>query len=145
MKLFEKNGSGYIKTPFSSKVFYVAGSVIGLIAVSALVNNIVQYTTAVAGYVDQGYTYAEVTKQLIPNQLLPGLFEPIAVYGGIAFILFGIGIINRMVSKQSSSLQKVEDRNVAVVSPTVEKQMVPEEKLESFEELADQKSESKEV
>lgn len=36
---------------------------------------------------------------MLPGQLLPGLYEPIAVYGGIALVLLAAGMINQKLSK----------------------------------------------
>jgi len=78
---------------------YVAASLIGLIAIGLLVENIVIFNATVAQYVAQGYPSSQVLQQLIPSQLLPGVFESIAVYGGIAFILFGVGMTNQRFSR----------------------------------------------
>jgi hypothetical protein len=109
MNLKEKNASVKIKISASSIVLYVAAIVVALIAIAGLINNILLYNNTVTHYVAQGYPAKEVVKQLIPQQLLPGIFEPIAVYGGIAFVLFGAGIINQRVSKCVTLLTKVKD------------------------------------
>ncbi|HVJ48628.1 hypothetical protein [Desulfitobacterium sp.] len=105
MKLKRKESS---KHPISSIVLYIVAILVTLIAIAFLVNNVLLFKNSVAQYVAQGYPSAEVVKQLIPNQLLPGIFEPIAVYGGIAFILFATGIINQKVSKCLTVLAKPE-------------------------------------
>ncbi|HUW63637.1 MAG TPA: hypothetical protein VMW83_02895 [Spirochaetia bacterium] len=102
-KMFSKSESS-----MGTIVTYTVASIIGLIAIASLVNNIIIFKAAVAQYVAQGYPSAQVVQQLIPSQLLPGLFEPIAVYGGIAFILFGVGIISHKVSKCLNLLAKAE-------------------------------------
>lgn len=110
MKFKEKSTS---KKSMSTKVLYAAGSVVALIAVTSLINNIMTFKEAITQYVAQGYTYAEVSKQLIQVQLLPGVFESIAVYGGMAFVLFAAGIINEKVSKSLTMLSEAQiDRNV---------------------------------
>jgi hypothetical protein len=96
MNIFRKERS---KQPISSIVLYIVAILITLIIIVFLVNNIILFKDNVAQYVAQGYPYDEVVKHLIPNQLLPGILEPIAVYGGIAFLLFGTGIINQKISK----------------------------------------------
>ncbi|WP_190972258.1 hypothetical protein [Clostridium sp. HV4-5-A1G] len=83
----------------ASVVFYAVSLVIALIGIALLVNNILFFRSTVNNYVAQGYSYADVVKQLIPSQLLPGIFEPIAVYGGIAIVLLGVGIVNKKISK----------------------------------------------
>jgi hypothetical protein len=91
--------SGKSRLPRSSIVFFTVATGIFLIAIAALVNNIILFKDNVARYIEQGYPSAEVVKQLIPNQLLPGIFEPLAVYCGIAVILFSAGLINNKISK----------------------------------------------
>jgi hypothetical protein len=58
--------------------------------------------------VAQGYPKDEVVKQLKAIQLMPGICEPIALYGGIALILYGIGMINEKVSKCLAPTAKVQ-------------------------------------
>lgn len=91
-----------------SIILYVASLVVAVIAIALLVNNVRLYNENVAQYVAQGYPKAEVVKQLKAIQLIPGVFEPIAVYGGIAFVLFGIGMINEKVSKYLATTAKVK-------------------------------------
>lgn len=86
------------KTCTGSKVLYVAAAIVGIIAIALLVDNIILFKNNVAQYVAQGYPSAEVLKQLIPAQLLPGIFEPLALYLGIALVLWGLGAINQKVS-----------------------------------------------
>lgn len=112
---FKRNGSS--KQPISSIVLYTAGTVVALIAIAFLVNNVILFKNAVAQYVAQGYPSAEVMSQLIPNQLLPGVFEPVAVYGGIAFLLFGVGILNQKVSKGLKMLTKEETTSSGIDTP----------------------------
>ena len=87
------------KRPAGSIVLYVGAIVVTIIGAAYLVTNIAVYQKSVAEYVAQGYAAADVTSQLLLRQLLPGIYEPIAVYGGIALILFGAGMINQKISK----------------------------------------------
>ncbi|HEX3011976.1 MAG TPA: hypothetical protein VHQ70_08070 [Syntrophomonadaceae bacterium] len=96
MKLKGKNAAR--KKSTGSKVLYAAAVVVGVIAIALLVDNIMLFKNNVAQYVAQGYPSSVVLKQLIPGQLLPGVFEPLALYLGIAFALWGLGIINQKVS-----------------------------------------------
>jgi len=82
------------KRPAGTIVLYVAGIVVIIIGAVYLGTNIMQFQKTIAEYVAQGYPAADVT-----SQLMPGIYEPIAVYGGIAFILFGAGMINHKISK----------------------------------------------
>lgn len=127
MKLKEKNMPEKSKKPTSSIVLYGAFSVVALIAVALLINNIILFKNTVNLYVDQGYLAADVIKQLIPSQLLPGIFEPIAVYGGIAFVLLGAAIINQKVSKCLILLTKVEVCNDAIEDSDLVENVIYEE------------------
>lgn len=88
--------------------FGAAAFLVLLVGIIFLVINILLYKSTVDGYIASGYDAASVTSQLIPAQLLPGIFEPVCIYGGIALVLFGIGILNRKVSM---ILAKTEDIN----------------------------------
>lgn len=96
------------KRPTGSIVLYVASIGVAIIGVAYLVTNILLFQKSVAQYVEQGYAVADVTSQLLYSQLLPGIYEPIAVYGGIALILFGAGMINHKLSKALKMLGKIE-------------------------------------
>ncbi|WP_051541857.1 hypothetical protein [Clostridium lundense] len=110
MKFKEKSTC---KKSISTKVLYTVGSVVALIAVSSLINNIMMFKEAITQYVAQGYNYTEVIKQLISVQLLPGVFESIAMYGGMSVVLFAAGVINEKVSKSLVILSEAEvDKDV---------------------------------
>ncbi|HEY5556130.1 hypothetical protein [Acetobacterium sp.] len=117
MKSNEKNMSEKSKKTSSSMILYVAGSIVAVIAVALLIDNIMLFYTNLNQYVTQGYAAADVIKQLLPGQLLPGIFEPIAVYGGIALLLFYAGFINQKVSKGLMLLTEVKSFD----DPTVER------------------------
>lgn len=107
---FKKNG--VIKKsqrPLSSTIMYIAAAVLALIAIASLVNDIILYRDAVSQYVSQGYPRNLVVKQLLPNQLLPGIFDSVTAYGGIAFVLFCAGLINRKVTECLKLLSKDEE------------------------------------
>lgn len=95
-----------------SKVLYVIASIVGIMGVVLLADNIYIFKSTVDQYVTQGYTIADVVKGLLPSQLLPGIFESIAIYGGIAFILLGVGIANKKISEHLIPLDKVENQDV---------------------------------
>jgi hypothetical protein len=107
-------GKERTKRPISSIVLYIMAGLVALIAIAFLVNNIYIFQENFTQYVDQGYPSAEVLKLLIPNQLLPGLFEPIAVYVGIAFLLWGVGLINQKVSNALKFLASEEAAAVEI-------------------------------
>lgn len=85
------------KRPAGSIVLYIAAIIVAIIGIADLVTNIVLFQQTVAQYVAQGYPAATVTSQLLP-QMLSGFYEPIAVYGGVALLLFSAGMINRKLS-----------------------------------------------
>lgn len=99
MNMKVKNRS---KKSVSTTILYISVAVVALMGAALLITNVMLYLNAVNQYVAQGYTKAEVIKQLLPMQLLPGIFEPVAVYGGIALALFYIGKINEKVTKALS-------------------------------------------
>ncbi len=126
MELKEKNPAENTKPPVSSIVLYVAFSVTALLALASLINTIIIYGDNVAHYVKMGYPAAEVTKQLVRTQLLPGIFESIAITGGIAIILLGAGIINHKISKCLILLNKNEVSNEAAEELVLEENMPAE-------------------
>ncbi|MHB8125228.1 MAG: hypothetical protein ACYDEJ_06200 [Desulfitobacteriaceae bacterium] len=128
---------GNPKLPLSSIVLYTVTTVIFLIAIASLVNNIILFKDNVAHYVEQGYPSADVVKQLIPSQLLPGIFEPIAVYSGIAVILFSAGLINQKISKILNILAKVEVDTVDTDIPE-QVEAITVEAIEEKSEVTDQ-------
>lgn len=70
-----------------------------LVGIALLVNDIILFRKTVNQYVAQGYSANVVLGQLVPSQLLPGIFQFIGLYGGIVCILIGIGIINKNFQK----------------------------------------------
>lgn len=94
-----------------SIVLNIAALIVALIAIALLVNNIMYYKNTVSQYVAQGYSAADVMKQLIPSQLIPGIFDPVGLYGGIALALFGIGKVNKRISECMALLDRVDDHN----------------------------------
>lgn len=95
----ETNKTKGTKKSTATNVLFTSAIVVLLIAIASLVITIKTYYETVAQYVEQGYKSAEVVAQLLPNQLLPGIFESIAIYAGIAFLLFGMGTINHKLSQ----------------------------------------------
>ena len=87
-----------------TKVIYAVAIIVLLIGIAFLANNIILFKNTVFHYASQGYPSAEVVKQLLPSQLLPGIFESVAVYGGIAAVLFCAGTINQKLSYLTASL-----------------------------------------
>lgn len=98
------------KSGISVGLFIVA-SVVALIGIALLVNNIILYRGTVAQALTGGYDIATIKKALLTSQLIPGIAGPIGIYGGISFILFGLGIVGEKVSKCLTMLTKVESNN----------------------------------
>jgi len=107
MGIKEKNVSNKLGKSTISTVMYIVGAVVAVVGVALLINNILLFKNTVTQYVAQGYAASTVIKELITS-MLPQIFEPIGVYGGIAFILFGVGIVNKKVSKCLILLDKNE-------------------------------------
>ncbi|WP_411682001.1 hypothetical protein [Clostridium thailandense] len=139
MKL--KNKNMLIKSEKSSLsiALYAAASTVAVLGIALLIDNIFIFKKAVDQYVAQGYPSATVIKQLLPSQLLPGIFEPIALYGGIAFILLGLAIVNKKVSKYLAAVDKNEvydDINVNNNEESASKQNIIEtENMEIAEQI----------
>lgn len=116
-----------------SKVLYVIAWIVGIMGIVLLADNIYIFKSTVDQYVTQGYTVADVVKGLLPSQLIPGIFEPIAIYGGIAFILLGVGIANKKISEHLISLAKVENQDGILEESISEKNLVDVENVEIME------------
>ncbi|GCD12521.1 hypothetical protein [Clostridium tagluense] len=130
MGIKEKNESKKSKGSSISIVMYLVASVVALIGVALLVNNILLFKSTVSQAVAQGYDIATVRKALLTSQLLPGIFEPIGIYGGIAFLILGVGIVNKKVSNCLMLLTKVEvDNNI------IEENIVNVENIEIEQEV----------
>lgn len=105
-----------------STVLYIAASVVAIIGIASLADNIYIFKSTVAQYVTQGYAASDVIKSLIPSQLIPGIIQAVAGYGGMAVILSGIGIVNKKVSKCLTTLAELENNenlNEEVIDKTV--------------------------
>ena len=111
MKSNEKNVPEKSKKNAGSLILYIAGAIVAILGIALLIDNIMLFNSNVNQYVTQGYAAADVIKQLMPAQLLPGIFEPVAVYGGIALLLFYAGFINQKVSKCLTLLTEAKVSN----------------------------------
>ena len=129
LELKEKNPAEKTKPPVSSIVLYVAFSVAAILALASLINTIIVYSNNVDQYVKMGYPAAEVTKYLVQTQLLPGIFESIAITGGIAIILLGAGIINHKISKCLMLLNKNEVSNEATKELVQKRTCLPQVRI----------------
>lgn len=97
-----------LKRTAGSVVLYVAAVISALIAVASLVNNILLFRSIVNQYTTQGYAAAEIINQLLTTQLLPEAFKSIALYGGIAGLLMGLGMIYQKVAQLTELQTTVE-------------------------------------
>ncbi|MCJ7690669.1 MAG: hypothetical protein MUO60_15325 [Clostridiaceae bacterium] len=110
MGIREKNVSKKSRKSGISTVLYVVAAVVAVVGVALLVNNVLLFKNTVSQYVAEGYPAKTVLKELVPS-MLPGIFEPIGVYGGITFLILGVGIVNKKISKCLVLLDKVEVSN----------------------------------
>ena len=131
MGIKEKKVSKKLKGSFFSNIMYVVASVVALIGVALLVNNIILFKSTVSQAVTQGYAIATVRKALLTSQLLPGMFEPIGIYGGIAFLILGVGIVNKKVSQALILLTKVQVSDDIIEGNIVEENVVDVENIET--------------
>ncbi len=76
----------------------VLAAAAALAAAALLVLNVVSFLDSINYYLAMGYPSEDVYKHVIPSQLLPGIFEPLAIYGGMALLLIYVGRINQRVS-----------------------------------------------
>lgn len=119
--------------PVSTTVLYTFAAITALSAVALLINNVLLFRDTIAQYVAQGYPYADVFWGLLPGQLLPGVFQPIAVYGGISALLFGAGLINHKLTK---GLEQLTQAAAATSYPVDEVEVVSESSVGTEEPLS---------
>lgn len=100
------------KRAIGSTVLYVIGVIVAIIGIALLVTDVLYYKSLISQYVAQGYAAATVEKQLIPSQLLPAVFNAVGLYGGLAALLFGAGVINTKVtaSKAVEVTEAIEEK-----------------------------------
>lgn len=115
---------------FISTVLYITASVVAIIGIALLADNIYIFKSTVAQYVAQGYAASDVIKSLIPSQLVPGIIQAVAGYGGMAVILLGVGIVNKKISKCLTTLAKLENNENPNEGSIVEQNVTSSEQLE---------------
>jgi len=120
MKNKTKNSSKKSGKFTISIILYIVSCIVAIIGVALLVNNIFLFKNTVSQYVAQGYSAQTVINELMTSQLLPGIFEPVALYGGIAFLLLSAGKINKKVTKCLTLLTKVEVLNETIEESVLE-------------------------
>lgn len=132
------NNNGVSEKPkkFSISIaLYVAASIVALIGMALLIDNVYVFKTTIDQYVAQGYPVSTVMKSLVPAQLLPSVFEPIALYGGIAFALLGIGIGNKKISNAFMNQTEVENYSDAAEKNIAEQNVAELENTEVIEQV----------
>lgn len=140
---YKAEGSEKHKKGAITKVMYVAAAVTGIFAIASLINNILLFKNNVDMYTLQGYPAADVMKQLIPAQLLPGVFEAIALYGGITILLIAAAIINEKVTQCLPSLPNQEKNEETVQESAVQEsaaENIDEENNKTEQPAADQEN-----
>ncbi|MBN7771815.1 hypothetical protein [Clostridium aminobutyricum] len=104
MKLKKNSGA---KSKISI-LLYVVAAIVAVFGIAMLSVNIYIFKSTISQYVAQGYPAELVMQSLIPSQLLPGIFEPIALYGGLAFVLIGVGVANSKIAAHFASVTAEE-------------------------------------
>ncbi|BAH06564.1 hypothetical protein [Clostridium kluyveri] len=153
---FESKRVSKKSSKFSSwTAFYIAALVTLLVGIALLVNDIILFRKTVNQYVAQGYSANVVLGQLVPSQLLPGIFQFIGLYGGIVCILIGIGIINKKLSKifgesyncDDNSQENIKEQEVIDVNEIedVEGEKDTEVEKQDEDKEADKQDENKDI
>lgn len=127
-----------------STALYIAAAVVAIIGIALLVNNIYLFNYTVAQYVSQGYSATAVRKSLLLTQLLPGITEPAALYGGIAFMLFAVGKMNKNILKYFMTSNKAEESVNDVKEIIIENDAMENTEQQSLPEQID-KTEKQEI
>lgn len=101
-----------------TKLMNISAVTVAVLGLASLINNILLFKDTVSQYVAQGYPSGEVLKYMIPSQLLPGLLEILAVYGGIAMILWAAGIINQNLASCGCTIADQEPATAETLQDT---------------------------
>lgn len=109
MKLKEKNA--HVRSKIST-LLYVVAAIVAVFGIAMLAVNIYIFKSTISQYVAQGYPADMVMQSLLPSQLLPGIFEPIALYGGMAFVLIGVGFANSKIAAHFASATATEENTI---------------------------------
>lgn len=98
-----------IKKPAIAKALKIGGIVVGLFGLASLINNIIIFMNTIDQYIEQGYPKEMIMEAMVPTQLLPGIFEPIALYGGLGLLLFGAGVMACNLLPQKEIVEEAEE------------------------------------
>lgn len=134
MKLKAKSASGKSKKSIISIVLYVVAAIIAILGIILLINSSMSFKDVVTQYTAKGYPAGTVLKKLIPAQFLPEICEIIAMYGGIAFVLVGIGIVNKKVSKCLTLLTKDDSGNDDIEEKASKENVVDAENAQAVDQ-----------
>jgi hypothetical protein len=105
-----------------SILMYGAALVVAIIGIVLLVDNIYIFRSTVGQYVAQGYAASDVMKSLVPSQLIPGIIQAVAGYGGIAMILIGLGVANNKISSSYKNFTETENHETLEEKSTLEQE-----------------------
>jgi CBS domain containing-hemolysin-like protein len=130
MELKEQNLPTKSKKISISVVLYIIATVIALIGIALLIDNVILFKETVSQYTAKKIPLDTVLKQLIPVKLLPEIFEPIGLYGGIASILFGIGTLNKKFSEYLTMITKTHTCDTTVEEGVLDQNVIEIEKTE---------------
>jgi hypothetical protein len=145
MNIKNKSLQGKSKRSALSVVMYVAASVVALFGIALLADDIYIFKTTVTQYIAQGYPAAVIMKSLIPSQLVPSLLQEVATYGGIAAILFGLGIINTRIAKLLTESKNSEPDGNLIGESTAANEIADDADEESATKTAETDEETKET
>ena len=70
--------------------------------------NVIYFFTTINMYMGQGYPFGEVFVALWQTQLLPGLLNPIGIFVGVAYILFGVDAILAKDKKEETKVAEIK-------------------------------------
>lgn len=107
-----------VKGPKIATALKIGGIVVGVFGLAALINNIMIFMKTIEQYLEQGYPQEMIMEAMVPTQLLPGIFEPIAIYGGLGLLMFAVGVIAcKLLPQEEVVIEVIEEEEV--VEPIV--------------------------
>lgn len=133
MTVNKNNGPGKPKGNKAAKALYISAAVIAALGIILLADNLYIFKTTLDQYAAQGYPIKTVLAGLLPQQLLPGIFEPIALYGGIACVLFGIANLNKRLPSAGAESDTAEEKEPE--EQLVADEQVLEEQIGTYEQI----------
>ena len=85
----------------STKFLIFSACLVLLMGILYLINHITYFAKSVSLYTAQGFSQSEILSLLVPDRLLPGLFEGVGLFFGVSALLFGTAMINQKLSASS--------------------------------------------